>query len=277
MLNVIAKLLAVMFVCGNLVMTQDTVSKKQKLISYQESYIHYVSSDEEIMTVAGSNQIVNYVSRSTNTKTLAFRYPIYTYNPKAGACACVAGANVLGFYDRYDENLIPNHTSGTPIGSAFSYNLEDDSVREVIEQLYVYMGTKSTGTTEDEFIDGIKDFCKSKSKTVSFSSCMSLGSFSYSLAEMYIDKNMPIILFLSGYNVAQISEGTNRDTYDYLESTANHIMVGFGYKELTYQLSSGKKTVNLISVASGLLNRSSGLYDISYNTKINDALAINIG
>ena len=54
-------------------------------------------------------------------------------------------------------------------------------------------------------------------------------------------------------------------------------MVGFGWKELNYQLSATASAVyQYVEVASGTDGRSSGLYNVSYKTKINDAYAINI-
>lgn len=278
MLKIFALSLSLLCACANLGFSTHNVLTEQEPVKYRETTVAtYNASPEAGITATQTNQVINYVSRSVSTKTLALRFPTYTYSSAAGACACVAGGNALGFYDRYDENLIPNHTSGTAIGTTFSYSYEDEAVMAVIDQLYVYMGTDSTGTTETGFIEGITKYCKEKNKTVTFTSCMSSGSFSYTLAKKYLEANQPIILFLSGYNVASISESSNKDTINYLESTANHVMVGFGYKEYTYTLSTGTQTLSFLSVASGIIERSSGLFNTNYKTKINDALAINIG
>ena len=99
------------------------------------------------------------------------------------------------------------------------------------------------------------------------------SSFSYAKAQTYLDANQPIVLFLSGYNVARIVEGTNQDSFSRYSSTANHIMVAFGYKTYVYN---GTTTYSYLSVASGVTGYTSGLYNINYNTKINNALAVNI-
>ena len=278
MLKIFALSLSLLCTCVNLGYSSHNVQTEQEPVTYKESSITtYNLPSEASITATQSSQTINYVSRKVTSKSLAARFPTFTYNPQPGACACVAGGNVLGFYDRYDEELIPNHSSGVVFGNTYSYSLQDSAVRNVIEQLYVLMGTSSTGTTESNFISGLTNYCRDKNKTINFTSCMSNGSLNYSLVKSYLEANQPIILFLSGYNLATISEGSSKDTFTYLESTVNHVMVGFGYKEYSYTLSSGTQTLNFISVASGLGESSSGLFNISYKTKINDALAVNIG
>lgn len=87
---------------------------------------------------------------------------------------------------------------------------------------------------------------------------------------------MPIALFLSGYNVGDMFTEDHEDAYSYYKSDANHVMVGFGYSTYIYQTSDGTLTKNYFNVASGISGNSSGIYDISLDTKINDALAIRI-
>lgn len=277
MLKIFAVSLSLLCACASFSYLPQNAPTEQELKYKETAITTYNVAPEAGINATQTSQTINYVSRQVSTKTLAIRFPTYIYSPAVGACACIAGGNVLGFFDRYDENLIPNHTSGTAIGNTFSYSIQDSAVKDVIEQLYDLMGTSSTGTTESGFIKGITDYCTAKNKTVTFTSCMSNGSLNFSLVKSYLESNQPIILFLSGYNVAELMESSNQDTFYYLESTANHVMVGFGYKEYKYTLSAGAQTINCINVASGIVERSSGLFNINYKTKINDALAINIG
>ena len=221
---------------------------------------------------------IPYISRDYNEYDLAIFCPTYTFAPTAGSCAPIAASNIVGFYDRYDENLIPNHKSGNLIGSWYAYAIEDDAVESVIRELHSLMGTTATtGTTEKQFLDGLESFCKSKGKKMETYSCMFNGSFSFSKAQSYIkDSNMPIALFLSGYNVGRRLDQDNEDLFSYYISDVNHVMVGFGYSTYIYQTSDGTLTKNYFNVASGISGNSSGIYDISLSTKINDALAIRI-
>ena len=226
-----------------------------------------------------STEIVrrDFISREKNKYDLAIFIPSYTHSPAVSSCAAVAGSNLIGFYDRYDEDPIPNHKSGSLIGGvAYSYSVQDDETFAVAKTLYDYMGTDETGTTEAQFVDGIKKFCKEKGKSVTTTSCMSSGSFSFSKAKTYIEANQPIVFFVSGYNVGHLSE---RDTYDsigYVLSTANHVMVGFGYSVYSYVTAAGNVTDYYFNVASGVAIKPSGFYNINYKTRIIDALAVDI-
>lgn len=220
---------------------------------------------------------VPYSSKTlAKSHSLALWYPDYDYSPAVGSCGCIAGANVIGFYDRYDENLIPNHVSGIVFGNTYLYDLEDEAVIATIQTLYEYMGTEHVGTTEDEFINGMTRYCTEKGKKISFTSCMSSKSFSYTSAQQKMESNQPIVLFLSGYNTAILETKENMDTVSYLVSTANHIMIGFGYEVYRYSTADGTVTYEYINVSTGLSSGTRRLFDIHYKTQINDALAVNI-
>lgn len=245
-------------------------------VTYCDSAVVY--DDNEYNLLASSMQTfqIPYNTREYSEFDLAIFCPTYTFAPTAGSCAPIAAANIVGFYDRYDENLIPNHKSGDLIGSWYSYAIEDSAVVSVIRELHTLMGTTTSGTTEDEFLDGLESFCESKGRKMETYSCMSGKSFSFSKAQTYIDSNMPIALFLSGYNVGYMSEADHADAYSYYKSDANHVMVGFGYATYLYHTSDGTLTKNYFNVSSGIAGKSTGIYDISLDTHINDALAIHI-
>ena len=220
---------------------------------------------------------ISYTSKTlAKSHSLSLRYPNYDYSPAVGSCGSIAGGNVIGFYDRYDENLIPNHVSGTLLGNAFLYSPEDSAINQLITTLYEYMGTEHVGTTEDEFIDGMTRFCTEKGKKISFTSCMSSKSFNFTSAQQKMESNLPIVLFLSGYNATILTSEGNTDTVSYLVSTANHIMVGFGYEVYHYSTANGTVTYEYINVSTGLSTGTRRLFDIHYKTQINDALAVNI-
>lgn len=221
---------------------------------------------------------ITYASKTlTATGSLAYRRPTFSFSPAVGSCGAIAGGNVIGFYDRFDENLIPNHVSGTPILNAFAYNIGDQYTDALITQLYEYMAGGGVGMTEDQFKAGFTRFCTEKGKSVTFTSCMSSGSFSYSKLQTSMKANQPIVLFLSGYNIMHISTGEGSDSLAYFVSTATHIMVGFGYKSYSYATPSGTQNYDLISVSSGLVGSGNlDFFDIHYQTHIDDALAVNI-
>lgn len=233
--------------------------------------------DDGILLAAETGVTINYADKDDNTYRMALKHPNYSVSAHISDCACTAGSNVIGFYDRYDENLIPNHTAGTLFHGEYIYSGQDTYITDLVSQLYVDMGTDDEGTTVTEFKNGMIAFCNRKGKSISFSSCMTNSKFDYSKAKTYMRSNQPIVLFCSGYNIGTIETYDKSDIISYYESSANHVMVGFGYREISYQITASKiDSYQYITVASGVHLKSSGFYNISYNTKINDAYAVNI-
>lgn len=234
--------------------------------------------DDGIMLAAANTSItVNYENKDENTFSMALKHPSYTFSANRADCACIAGANVLGFYDRYDEDLIPEHTSGKLVFGKYMYSNQDTYIHELVRQLYVDMGTNSEGTTVTEFKNGMITYCNRKGKNISFTSCMRNNKFDYSVAKSYMESNQPIVLFCGGYNVANIDINEKSDDIIYYESSANHVMVGFGYKEINYTLTNFANVLyQFMTVASGVQLKDSGYYNINYNTNVNDAYAVNI-
>ncbi len=248
----------------------------------KEEPIYYMDTDgvygDNSPTSYNTTVKITYSSKTlTATGSLAFSHPTFNSSPAIGSCGAIAGGNVIGFYDRYDENLIPNHVSGTPILNTFSYNYGDIYTDALIKQLYDYMAEGGVGMTENQFKNGLTRFCNEKGKSISFTSCMSYGSFDYSKMQTNMKANQPIVFFLSGYNVMQINIGEGSETLAYLVSTATHIMVGFGYKSYSYETPSGTQNYDFVSISSGLVGSSNfDFFDIHYQTHIDDALAVNI-
>ena len=233
--------------------------------------------DDGIMPLAATSVKVEYQNKNENEFNMVLKHPCYASSPYVAACACVAGSNIIGFYDRYDEDLIPNHTSGKSFMGNFIYSMDDAYITELVRQLYADMGTTSEGTTVTEFKNGMIKFCNRKGKTITFTSCMKNKKFDYATAKSYMEANQPIALFCSGYNGADMGTHDNFDVINYVEYTANHVMVGFGWKEVNYNLTATSSVLyQYIEVASGADSKSSGYYNINYNTIINDAYAINI-
>lgn len=246
--------------CGNAVAGKDTTY-----------------CDDGIALLSETNITVNYESKDEDLFRMVLKHPCYAASPYVSSCACIAGANVIGFYDRYDEELIPNHKSGTTFQGYFLYSIEDAYITELVKQLYADMGTNSDGTTVAEFKNGMSKFVNRKGKTISYTSCMKNKKFDYATAKSYMEANQPVVLFCSGYNVADFHTSEKSDRIDYYESSANHVMVGFGWQEVNYTLTATSSVLyQYIAVASCTGSKSSGYFDINYNTTINDAYAINI-
>ena len=229
------------------------------------------------ITTGGITINIPYKSRTQNDFWMAVMTPDYHTSPYVSSCACIAGANVVGYFDRYCPNLIPNFEPGYEYMGYYFYYGEMNEITPVVTQLYSDMGTTaSAGTTTAQFLSGMTKYANRAGYNFSYSSCMSGSSFNYSAAKNGMHSNRPVVLFLTGYNVADIGPLDGYDSIAYILSAANHAMVGFGYYEINYTYDSGaQETFNYIYVASGI-SMATGYFNINYNTKINDAYAVSI-
>lgn len=239
-----------------------------------------VYGGEGIMLLDSDEIIYEYVNKTKDNYEMAYSVPYFHSSPFLSSCAAIAGANIIAFHDRYHDDLIPDYTPGSYVlGTLYRYKQESARITELVTELYYDMETDDEGTTLENFKKGMQKYCARYGFNISFNSCMSGKSFNYSSAQNHIKNlNQPVALFLSNYNVGVIIEGDNYDKVSYYYvSNVNHVMVGFGYRQLTFTYSSGSsETLNFIYVASCNPGRPYGYFNPSYNVTVNDAFAINI-
>lgn len=222
---------------------------------------------------------IEYTKRTPSGKNLALVAPDYIV-PNV-TCVPIAGANLLGFYDRFCTELIPNFTPGVVYaGTHYVYNAYDGNVTNAALQLASDMGLTDPahqGATVAGFKSGLNTYCNRKSYTATLISVMNNKSFNYDSAKAQINSGKPIILFCSEFNLAVIGEKTNVDRVVLHTCKDPHAMVAFGYSEYTYTLSNGSTRVDkYLNVATGVdILTSSKLY-IGSDVTIDDAYAVNI-
>lgn len=239
--------------------------------------IAYCSVD---YTITYTNETINYMSKTENSQDIVFRHPACVpVNGYSNECAPVAGANIVQFFDRYKTNLIANYTPGSALGQSYLYKEFGTELESVVGQLYSDMGTNSVnqGTTINQFKSGLSTYCERKGYSITYTSCMSNGSLNYNLLKENINDGLPIVLFLYGFTISENNDNGNSESISYNNYVAAHVMVGFGYREVTYTLSNGNsRTDKYVRVASGLNERKRGYYNINRNTTIDDAFIVEI-
>lgn len=221
---------------------------------------------------------VSYTDKSENNKSLALTNPNYVI---AGVtCVPNAATCILGFYDRYYTELIPNFTPGQVVLTNYMYFGHDSSVRDASLQLSYDMGMNdpsTDGVSVNNCKSGMQTYCARKNLSVSFSSCMSRGNFNYSTARTHLISNTPLIIFTSSFGISYISSSNSVDTITTYSANAMHCMAVFGFSEVTYTLSNGTtKTDTYLRVAGGMASHSSGLMNIATYAAIDDAYAVTI-
>ena len=149
-------------------------------------------------------QTVNYSTKSTDIYSIKYDLPNYHGSVEGEtSCANTAGAVIIGYYDRFNENLIPDFKTYIQLGSILRYKSGTQEIVDLVEQLYVLMGTDvgHLGTTFSEFQDGMEQYVTGKGYTYTTANMFSYGEFNMSSYKNAVEDGKPVAVFLTGYAV----------------------------------------------------------------------------
>ena len=183
-----------------------------------------------------TSEIVTFTSKETVKITTIGNCPMYYSNDYSNVCGPVAGSMLVGFYDRYYEDLIPDYTAYlTSTGNYKTF--VTTPVSSVISSLYTLMRTNvdDVGVSRTDFLNGLSDYVESKDLTMQYTAVDSGASFNYSTYKTSIDANKPVVLFCN--NVVLYTFSSSNDTSENIVGqtiSGGHIIVGYGYYEVDY-------------------------------------------
>lgn len=250
------------------------------LFNFNESVIYY--SDTNYSNNGESTfetEIINYSWQQTTASVMLNNsFPDYynTNNSLLNCCANVAGANIIGFYDRFYENLIPDYIPGISRGDNYSYfNMEFNLAKkqDVINELYVRMGTNNpeAGTSQSGYKNGLTSYVNEKDRNITFNTAMADSSLDINKLNQALNNGNPVSLYLSGYNISQINDIGGSVTINKFIYSGNHIMIIYGYKTIEYfdENNNLLNSMTYLYVSTGIIQ--TGYYILNNNGLINDA------
>lgn len=208
--------------------------------------------------ISVSEDIAYAKKETTEQYSIKGDVPNYNGNPDASNCANIAGAELIGYYDRFCENLIPNYKTFIQMGSMLIYRTTSAEITQVINKLNDYMGTKE-GTTFNGFQKGMKTYVEEHSYTYRTED---LGNLNFDKYKAAVEANKPVALFLSDYTFYMSSQSkSGGETIEGDYCNVAHVVIGCGYKVDTYYNSNGQviTTRTYLKIASGF-----NLYEITY-------------
>ena len=221
---------------------------------------------------------VSYDHKTTTTYDI--QYGIPTYEPAMGtSCANAAGAIVIGYYDRFYENLVPNEQTYVMIGNIVSYKSQTYATEDVCLELYDLMGTTSSGTSFSGFNAGMASYVQGQGYSYSTTSMFTSGSFDFNKYRTAVESRKPVALFLNTYAIhLETIVESGVDTIRNAVSAYTHVAIGCGYKYETYYDANNNvvSTQRYLRVASGLALYGMCYFNISAYTTINNAISITI-
>lgn len=229
----------------------------------------------------GSSYVEQSYTISYDHKTVTdtgIQYGLPEYSPATGtSCANAAGAILIGYYDRFYANLIPNFQPYLMIGTTLVYRAGSSETEDLMAQLKNLMGTDDTGTTYTGFNAGLTSYVQSKGYTYTTTSLFTNNTFDFNRYKTTVNGGTPVAFFFDGYAVGATSEGSSVDTVNNAVSANTHVAIGYGYKEDVYYNANNNviATQRFLRVSSGLALYGLCYFNLNYGT-INKAIAVTI-
>lgn len=240
----------------------------------QSEPVRYVGG-ELIATYA--DETISYISKEV-IEDISTANGTPRYSAVSGiqnGCGAVAGAIIVGFYDKYYANLIPDWDSYYSSGT---YRMQNGTyVQTLLFDLYDRMQTNvvAPGVSENEFKSGLKSYVEDHGYNLQYTSLGTGNSFNYSTFKTAVGNNEPTVLFVRPSNLYKCVSNDGEDVLYTINMSGNHIMVAYGYYEVKYILSNSTRTDKYLRVATGLSVDSTAYYkigsyvDAAYQVTIN--------
>lgn len=256
----------------------------------QASNVAFADSVDEshyfgISDIVTSTETFSYSTKTTESYFINPSVPAY-YDTldRAYMCAPVAGANLIGFYDRYFPNLVPDIATGYARGTRYNYyamSRYETQLQSLINDLATRMGTNSTGTNKSGFMTGLSSYVTSRNLNVTFTNITQEVTNAFVLdfdqAVAQLKNGNPIAFFTSGVNFTTFTDTGSSVTMTIKSANDNHIFVAYGYQKVIYYDASGNIVRECISFqTSSGENGLAGYYVINNSMIVGSALAVHI-
>ena len=266
------------FTLLNAFKTQTHMAKAETIVTEEIWYGEDYCNTGDYTAVA-EEESFEFATKTETSAYISDNFPDYHKNDYSinNACAPVAASNIVGFYDRWYNNLIPDYETGFTLGTMYLYNNMTYQVEKkdaLINSLYTYMGTNvvNPGTTKTQYNNGLTAYVNDCGKNISYYSVMNGNTFSFEKLQEQITLGRPVTFFCSGYNFTSIALTDDYVIFEKSIFSTNHVFVVYGYKIYSFYEASGDLLTTKI-----ILGCSSGMpggltyYLLNNNGNINDA------
>ena len=199
-------------------------------------------------------------------------------------CAPATGTNVIGFYDRFYPNLIPNFEPGMMNYGSYWYfpDMNFEPVVQTFYDLYDLMETNQNGagTSGEQFKNGLKKYANNHGYNLSYGSFyQSSTTVNLSTLQNMVANNKVGVLLCTKYNfVYAISHGDHRTFLSKSDYSLAHMMMVYGYITIDYYKDGQLiRSDTYLQVSSGYATGIQGYVLINNSAmEIQEALIVNI-
>lgn len=234
-------------------------------------------ADAAIVATRSLEQIY-YTTKSVDENYTPYSCPMYArISGLENSCGAVAGAIIVGYYDKYYPNMIEGWDSYYANGR---YRLQNSTyVNPLINELYTLMRTNvdDVGVSEEDFVNGLEEYVEGQGYNITMQDLVSGSSIDYSACKTAINNNKVIALLSDPGNIYDIGSFDSYDGVSSYNVTSGHIMVACGYREISYYNASGTMFRNdkYLYISTGMNTLSWAWYKINPHN-LNAAYVVSI-
>ena len=264
-----------MAVCGSAFsMTANTASAEQALEG------RYYDKPVISTRTAGDVETVNFARVDNIYIETPNRVPFYHDGTLQNACGPIGGAIIVGYYDKYFQNLIPNYTNYYTATGKYR-PIDSVYIPALIQEMYTEMQTNvvAPGVSESECLNGLRSYVEGKGYSISYTAVKPYnGTFNHTAYQNAINNGQPVILFCDSVQLVQVSEYSTYNQFIVEQESQDHIIVGFGYQIYRYYNASGTnfRTDIYLAVATGWNLNKIGFVKINDDGWLDSGFAVEI-
>lgn len=210
----------------------------------------------------------------TEDYEIKYGLPNYASTYGTTVCANTAGAIAIGYYDRFNEKLIPNYKTYSKLGSRIIYKTQNDTISSLINQLKNLMQGNLEGATFAEFTNGMTTYASQAGYTYTQQNVMSGNSLNMAKVKTAITETKPVLLFLKNFTFAKTEESSSTLSIENTYGNYTHVTACYGYTEIKYYNNNQLVyTAKLLKIKSGFIETAEYNYLNLSNSNIEEAIS----
>ena len=186
-----------------------------------------------LATTATTQEVIEYTSVVETSVRLTGGMPIYYTSTLSNACGPVAGSIIVGYYDKYMEELVPNYS--TAYASGRFRMIDSTHIPNLMQNLYTLMRTNvdDVGVSESDCLNGLASYVRGKGCTIEYTSLKG-NIFSETGYIAAMSAMEPVLMFCDSVTLCNVSRTDTATSIVQIAQSSNHIMVCSGYLQLQY-------------------------------------------
>lgn len=230
-----------------------------------------------IMPYAG-HETITYSRKEEENLYLPYNVPYYYEINLENACGPVAGAIVVGYYNKAYSNLMNGYVNYYPATGKYKYQ-DKVYVPQLVSELYTLMRTNvdDVGVSRTDCLNGLKSYVNGKNLSITYTSIKST-SFNETAYRTAMTDQKPVLLFCNTVHLVDFSDDGSEMWVSDVQTSSDHIVIGCGIKVIKYYNANNVnfRTDKYLKVATGWTVNTVGFVNINSISWMDNAYVVNV-